>query len=71
MNHSKMVMIFKGKAGMLGKSQRQIANETGISRTLINLYFQRHINLLEEDIDKILVCLGLDKNPKVIASCGL
>jgi len=68
MNHDRAVIICKGKAGILSKSQRQIAEETGLSRMLVNLYFQRHVNLLEEDLIKILKCLNLDQNEKILTS---
>lgn len=70
MNNLKLETIDPGKAaifirGMLGaKNLKQVylASQVGIHRAILNLYLNRRINLLPEDIDKILNELEIDKS---------
>ena len=69
LDHDRIVTLCKAQAAILGKSQRKIAIETGLNRTLLNFYFKRRINFLEDDAMKLLECLELgDKARKWVGS---
>ena len=44
-------------------SQIELAERTGIARSYINGFLQRHVNLLSEDLEKALKVLGLNNSP--------
>ena len=54
-------LLAKGAMTIQGRKQAEVARAIGKSRVLLNMYLNRKLNFLSEDIGKLLTELGIEK----------
>ena len=57
-------LLAKGTMIIQGRKQAEVAKSIGKSRVLLNMYLNRKLNFLSEDIEKLLAELGIEKQAK-------
>jgi len=67
---NKAAAIIRGALGIQRKKQTVLANKLGLNRVLLNMYLNRKVNLLPEDIELIIEELGVDKG-KILAGANI
>jgi len=66
--HNAAIFI-RGILGVQGRKQTELARKLGLNRVVINMYLNRKLNLLPEDIESILDELGVKEKAEKV--CGL
>ena len=54
--------VIRGALGIQRKKQTELSKKIGINRVLLNLFLNRRLDLIPEDIERIMNELGIDKN---------
>jgi len=60
-NPDKAAILIRAKLGANFIKQKDIAKELNINKDLLNKFLRRKINLIDSDIEKILLLLGLER----------
>jgi len=60
-NPDRAAILIRAKLAADFLKQKDIAKELDINKDLLNKFLRRKINLLDSDIEKILLLLGLEK----------
>jgi hypothetical protein len=56
----KCALLAKGSMTIQGRGQEEVAKKIGKTRSLLNLYLNRKLNFLSEDIGRLLSELGVE-----------
>ena len=58
-DHDRAVKLIKASKGAYGLTDADLARDSGLSRTIVNLYLNRKIDLLQTDVEQLLKALEL------------
>jgi transcriptional regulator with XRE-family HTH domain len=68
MDHERTVRVIRAGAGVYRVSQDEMARELGLSRSVISLYLNRRLNLLDQDAAKLLRLVGLEGVTEILST---
>ena len=60
LNHDSAVKLIRAAKGAHGLTDKDLARDSGLSRTIINLYLNRKIDLIQADVEGLFASLGLE-----------
>jgi transcriptional regulator with XRE-family HTH domain len=58
-DHDRAATLIRASKGAYGLTDADLARESGLSRTIINLYLNRKIDLIPADVKRLLGALEL------------
>jgi cyanate lyase len=64
----KAALLIRATLGMRGIKQTELAKKLGLNRVVINMFLNRKLDLLQDDIERVLNELKIEKYKNVLSA---
>jgi len=68
MDHERIVKAIRAGAGVYRVNQGEMAREVELPRSVVSLYLNRRLNLLDDDALKLLRLVGLESATDILSA---